>query len=238
MFWTWVWAGLNLMGCDGKTTDSGTETIELTASVTLLSLNDRPQIEIGVRSSANNEEVFTEEDGTASLPLVPNAPFVLTAVENNSLQHRYVGNTTNRNFALDALFLDRGSWLSLLGNVGLADQTGTGHLWVNVVNPNFLPIANASVTLENSPSEAPFILLNTNVPWSANTIDPEGRSTVFFPNIAPQDVTINVTWPSEQDGQTGQNAESCRLFVDNSPENTATATIYANTATILWFICK
>ncbi len=232
----WMWMTLNLLGCGDKNTDSATETTELRASVTLTSLNDRPQIEIGIRSNANNEEVFTEEDGTASLPLMPNSPFVLTAVENDSLQHRYVGNTTDRNFALDALFLDRGSWLSLLGNVGLSEQTGTGHLWVNVVNPNFLPIANASVTVDGNPSDAPFILLNTNVPWSTNSIDPEGRSTVFFPNIAPQDVTINVTLPSEDDEQ--GNPQSCRLFVDDSVENTATATIYANTATILWFICR
>jgi hypothetical protein len=218
------------LSCGNKSSDSAVEAPSFEAQVTLLSLNDRPQIEISIRSDFDNIELFTEEDGAVSLPVEPEAPFTLTALENNSLQHRYVGYTTTRNFALDALFLDRGTWLSLLGNMGLNDETGHGHLWVSVVNPNFLPIPNATVTLQDSPSEDPFVLLETNVPWATNTIDPTGKPIVFFPNILPQDVSIQVGTPDNM---------TCSPFVDNSASiNEATVTIYANTATILWFVCQ
>ncbi len=220
---------LMLLGCGDKSADSATEVEYLNAYITLRSLNDRPQIEIETRSGFDNQTIATEEDGTVTLPVEPNSPFIITAQENDSLQHRYVGNTTERDFALDALFLDRGTWTSLLGNVELSEEVGRGHLWVSVVNANFLPIAGASVSLEGNPSAPPFVLLETNFPWSTNTIDETGKATVFFPNISPQDVTVQVTPP---------NGETCRLFVDDANSNQATATIYANTATILWFICQ
>ena len=219
-----------LFSCGDKSSDSATEATSFEAQVTMLSLNDRPQIEISVRSDFDNIERFTEEDGTVSLPVEANAPFTLTALENNSLQHRYVGYTTTRNFALDALFLDRGTWISLLGNMGLNDESRHGHLWVSVVNPNFLPIPNATVTLQDSPSEDPFVLLETNVPWATNTIDPTGKPIVFFPNILPQEVSIQVDTPNDM---------TCVPFVDNNgPINTATVSIYANTATIVRFVCQ
>ena len=219
-----------LFACGDKSGDSATEAPSLEAQVTMLSLNDRPQIEISIRSDFDNIERFTEEDGTVSLPVEPDAPFTLTALENNSLQHRYIGFTTTRNFALDALFLDRGTWLSVLGNIGLNDEVGHGHLWVSVVNANFLSIPNATVTLENNPSASPFVLLETNVPWATNTIDPTGKPIVFFPNILPQDVLIQVDTPNDM---------TCVPFVDNNGSiNEATVSIYANTATILWFVCQ
>ena len=109
-----------LLSCGEKTlsvdTENNAENLGVEAGLLLVSLNDRPQIEIEVRSDFDNLSTFTEEDGITSLLTAPNAPFVFTATENDSLQHRYVG-STNESFQLEALFLDRGSWLSLLGGL-------------------------------------------------------------------------------------------------------------------------
>ena len=44
------------------------------AGLLLVSLNDRPQIEIEVRSDFDNLSTFTEEDGITSLSLHPMPP--------------------------------------------------------------------------------------------------------------------------------------------------------------------
>lgn len=218
----------SLLACGDKANDTAAEnTTMVEANITLLSINDRPQIEIPIYVDETMH--YTEEDGSATLLVEPNRAFAIIAEENNSLTHRYVGLTTDRNFALDALFISRGSWDSLLGGVGLADQTGTGHLWVSITNGNFLPIAGASATLTSGTSEDPFILLQTNVPWTGNTIDDNGKNWIFFPNTQPGNVTITVATPTE---------ETCSIFSGSDASNEYSTTVYADTATVLWFICS
>ena len=142
-------------------------------------------------------------------------------------QHRYVGQAPNEAFAFDALFLDRGSWLSLLGGVELEEQLGHGHLWVSIVDNDFNPIPEATATLDVT-SDPSFVLLETNVPWAQDNIDETGKETLFFPNILPQEVTVTVSTPTEL---------PCYQYANASSNNTASTTIYANTASILWFIC-
>ena len=225
MFW------LALLGCGEKTlsldTASGSENVGIATMLRLVSLNNRPQIEIEVRSDFDNLITFTEEDGIATLLTEPNAPFVFTALEGDSLQHKYVGHAPDEAFSFDALFLDRGSWLSLLGGVGLEERIGRGHLWVSIVDDEFHPIPGASATLDVS-SDPPFVLLETNVPWAQNSIDDTGKETLFFPNIEPQEVTITVSTPTDL---------TCFPFTNREDNSTEATFIYANTASILWFVC-
>ena len=220
-----------LLSCGEKTlsldTATGSENVGIEAQLRLVSLNDRPQIEIEVRSDFDNLTTFTEEDGITSLFTEPNAPFVFTAIEGDSLQHRYVGQAPDTTFAFDALFLDRGSWLSLLGGVGLEEQIGHGHLWVSIVDNDFNPIPGATATLEVT-SDPPFVLLETNVPWAQSTIGETGKEILFFPNISPQETSLTVSTPTEL---------TCYQYANDSTINTASTTIYANTASILWFVC-
>lgn len=209
---------------------SHTEDVDngIEARLHLTSLNDRPQIEISVRSDFDNQTTYTEEDGVAALRTEPNAQFVFTAIENDGLQHRYIGYAPADDFAMTGLFLDRGSWLSLLGAVGLTEETGRGHLWVSVADPDGNPIGGASASL-NTTSDTPFVLLESNLPWAQDTLDENGQSLLFFPNIDPQTVEVTVTAPNDL---------TCTLFVNHPTEDTASTTIYANTASILSFVCS
>ena len=220
-----------LLSCGEKTLsiDTGTddENLGIEARLLLVSLNDRPQIEIEVRSDFDNLSTFTEEDGITSLVTAPDAPFVFTATENDSLQHRYVGHAPSESFELEALFLDRGSWLSLLGGVGLEEKVGHGHIWVSIVDGDFNPIPEATATL-SAPSDPPFVLLETNVPWAQDNIDETGKETLFFPNISPQEVSVSVATPTDR---------TCAVLVDHPTEGSTSTVVYANTASILWFVC-
>ena len=223
---------LALLACGEKTiamdtanTDEKNDGIEV--RLLLNSLNDRPQSEIEVRSDFDNQITYTEEDGVALLRTEPNAPFVLTALENDSLQHRYLGVAPRSEFNMSALFLDRGSWLSLLGGVGLTEKTGHGHLWVSIVDDEGNPLDGASATI-TPPSDPPFVLLESNLPWAQDSLDGNGKSILFFPNIPPQDVDITVST---------QAALTCSLFVDSPINDVVQATIYANTASILTVVC-
>ena len=174
-----------LLSCGEKTIlrySNGIRERGIEKQLRLVSLNDRPQIEIEVRSDFDNLTTFTEEDGITTLFTEPNAPFVFTAIEGDSLQHRYVGQAPNEAFAFDALFLDRGSWLSLLGGVGLEEQIGHGHLWISIVDNDFNPIPEATATLDVT-SDPPFVLLETNVPWAQDNDDDTGKKFVL-PNIS------------------------------------------------------
>ncbi len=226
---------LVLLGCGEKTialdtsstveSDSGIE-----ARLLLTSLNDRPQIEISVRSDFDNQTIYTEEDGVAVLRAEPNAQFVFTAIENDGLQHRYIGHASADDFAMKGLFLDRGSWLSLLGAVGLSEETGRGHLWVSIVDPEGNPIGGASASMNAaSDSDSPFVLLESNLPWAQDSLDENGQSILFFPNIDPQAVEVTVSTPNDL---------TCTLFANHPTEDTASTTIYANTASILSFVCS
>ena len=195
--------------------------------MTLVSINNRPQIEIPIYFDETMH--YTEEDGTATLTLPANQTFTIVAEENDSLTHRYVGLSTDRNWALEALFLDRGSWNSMLGNLDLVDEIGTGHIWVAITNSNFLPIEGASVSLTSGTSDEPFTLLQTNVPWPGNTVEEDGRGWVMFPNVTTGDVSLSVTTQDEQ---------TCGVFVGGALDNTFITTIYADTANIFWFICQ
>ncbi len=223
---------LALLSCGEKTlsfdTEGNSEDLSIEARLLLVSLNDRPQIEIEVRSDFDNLTTFTEEDGVTNLFTEPDAPFVFTATENDSLQHRYVGHAPSELFELEALFLDRGSWLSLLGGVGLEEQIGHGHIWVSIVDGEFNPIPGATASL-SAPSDPPFVLLETNVPWAQDSIDETGKETLFFPNISPQEVSVSVSTPTDR---------TCEVLVDHPTEGTASTTVYANTASILWFVCS
>ena len=185
-----------LLSCGEKTlsldTATGSENVGIEAQLRLVSLNDRPQIEIEVRSDFDNLTTFTEDDGMTALFTEPNAPFAFTAIEGDSLHHRYIGHAPGMTFAFDALFLDRGSWLSLLGGVGLEERIGHGHLWVSIVDNDFNPIPQATATL-NVASDPPFVLLETNVPWAQDRIDDTGKATLFFPNISPQEVSVTIS---------------------------------------------
>lgn len=220
-----------LLSCGEETlsldTATNSENVGIAAQLRLVSLNDRPQIEIEVRSDFDNLTTFTEEDGITTLFTEPSAPFIFTATEGDSLQHRYVGHAPNESFAFDALFLDRGSWLSLLGGVGLEEKIGHGHLWVSIIDNDFNPIPGATATLDIT-SDPPFVLLETNVPWAQNSIDDTGKETLFFPNISPQEVSITVSTTPEL---------TCYPYANTSINETASTTIYANTASILWFVC-
>lgn len=223
---------LAFLSCGEKTlsVDTGNETEDpgIEARLLLVSLNDRPQIEIEVRSEFDNLTTFTEEDGITSLLTAPSAPFVFTATENDSLQHRYVGYAPSEPFELEALFLDRGSWLSLLGGVGLEEKSGHGHIWVSIVDGEFNPIPGATASL-SVPSDPPFVLLETNVPWAQESIDETGKKTLFFPNISPQNVDVTVATPTDS---------TCNLLVGHPTQGTASTTVYAYTASILWFVCS
>ena len=213
-----------LLSCGEKTlsidTGNDDENLGIEARLLLVSLNDRPQIEIEVRSDFDNLSTFTEEDGVTNLVTAPDSPFVFTATENDSLQHRYVGHAPSESFELEALFLDRGSWLSLLGGVGLEEKVGHGHIWVSIVN-EFNPIPEAT---PNVPSDPPFTL-ETNVPVPGH-IDETGKETLFFPNISPQEVSVSVATPTDRP------VRYCR-----SPHTGTVHNCYANTASILWFVC-
>ena len=220
-----------LLSCGERTLSLDTATdleyVGIETRLQLVSLNDRPQIEIEVRSDFDNLTTFTEEDGITTLLTVPNAPFAFIALEGDSLQHRYVGYAPSESFQLEALFLDRGSWLSLLGGVGLEEQIGHGHIWVSIVDEDFNPIPGATATL-STPSDPPFVLLETNVPWAQDNIDETGKETLFFPNILPQDVSVSVYTPTDL---------NCELVFDHPIEGTTSTVVYANTASILWFVC-
>lgn len=221
MLWMWFFA------CGDKSTDSAVEEATIDATITLVSINNRPQIEIPIYSDETMH--YTEEDGTATLTLEAHQPFAIVAEENDSLTHRYVGLSTDRNWALEALFLDRGSWNSMLGSLGFTDEVGTGHIWVAITNSNFLPIEGASVSLISGTSDEPFTLLQTNVPWPGNTVEADGRGWIMFPNVTTGDVSLSVTTPAEQ---------TCGAFVGGTLDNTFSSTVYADTATIFWFICQ
>ena len=216
-----------LLACNNSTKDTSIQP-NVDAIVTLLSLNNRPQIEIPVMSYFDYETRLTEENGTTTVPISPNQPFIITAEENDSLVHRFTGIATDKNLALDALFLDRGSWQSMLANQNISEEIGVGHLWVAIVNSNFLAVEGASATLTSGDSATPFVLLQTNVPWSTNTLEPDGREWVFFPNIQPQEVTVSISAPNNQ---------PCAVFAGGETSNLYSTTIYANTASILWMIC-
>jgi hypothetical protein len=158
---------------------------------------------------------------------MPDAPFVFTAIENDSLQHRYVGFAPGSKFEFTNLFLDRGSWMSLLGGVGLEEQIGRGHMWVSIVDADKEPITGATATLDVA-SDPAFVLLNTNVPWTQNSISEGGKATLFFANIEPQEATVTITTPDDL---------TCSQFVFGPTGFTASTTIYANTASILRFTC-
>lgn len=222
-----------LLGCGEKTiafdTSSTAESdTGIEARLLLTSLNDRPQIEISVRSDFDNQTTYTEEDGVAVLRAEPNAQFVFTAIENDGLQHRYIGHAPADDFAMKGLFLDRGSWLSLLGAVGLTEETGRGHLWVSVADSEGNPIGGASASI-SAASGSPFVLLESNLPWAQDTLDENGQSILFFPNIDPQAVEVTVATPNDL---------TCTLFVNHPTEDTASTTIYANSASILSFVCS
>lgn len=223
---------LTLLSCGEKTlsvdTGNDAQNLGIEARLLLVSLNNRPQIEIAVRSDFDNLTTFTEEDGVTNLLAEPGAPFVFTATENDSLQHRYVGYAPSEPFELEALFLDRGSWLSLLGGVDLEEKIAHGHIWVSIVDGEFNPIPGARATL-NAPSDPPFVLLETNVPWAQDSIDETGKETLFFPNVPPQDVDVTISTPTDL---------TCNLRVDHPTQGTASTTVYANTASILWFVCS
>jgi hypothetical protein len=219
----WMW----LLACGDKSTDSAMEDTTIDATMTLVSISNRPQIEIPIYADETMQ--YTEEDGTATLTIPASKPFAIVAEENDSLTHRYVGLSTDRNWALEALFLDRGSWNSMLGNLDLIDEVGTGHIWVAVTNGNFLPIEGASVSLTSGTSDEPFTLLQTNVPWPGNTVEADGRGWIMFPNVTTGDVSLSVTTPEEQ---------TCGVFVGGALDNAFSTTVYADTATIFWFICQ
>ena len=224
---------LCLLACGEKTIamdTSHTEDVDngVEARLLLTSLNDRPQIEISVRSDFDNQTTYTEEDGVAALRTEPNAQFVFTAIENDGLQHRYLGHAPADDFAMTGLFLDRGSWLSLLGAVGLTEETGRGHLWVSIADPEGNAIGGASASL-NATSDSPFVLLESNLPWAQDSLDENGHSILFFPNIDPQAVEVTVDTPNDL---------TCNLFVNHPTEDTASTTIYASTASILSFVCS
>ena len=216
-----------LLACNNSNKDTSSEP-SIDAIVTLLSLNNRPQIEIPVMTYFDYETRLTEEDGSVTVPISPNQPFVITAEENDSVVHRFTGFSADKNLALDALFLDRGSWQSMLANQEITEEIGVGHLWVAIVNTNFLPIEGASANVLSSESAPPFVLLQTNIPWATNTIEPDGKEWVFFANLQPQEVSVSILAPNDQ---------QCVVFANGDTPNQYNATIYANTATIVWFIC-
>ncbi len=219
-----------LLACNTSAEDSSTQPDSIDAIITLVSLNNRPQIEIPVLSYFDYETRLTEEDGSVTIPVELGKSFVITA-EENSLVHRYTGIAGNRNLALDALFLDRGAWQSILAYQQIPDEVGVGHLWVAVVNTNFLPIEGASAILTDGNSAEPFVLLQTNIPWTTNSIEPDGKEWIFFANIPSDEVTVSISEP---------NNLQCEVFPKGSSQNftnTFTTTIYADTAIILWFMC-
>ena len=219
----WVW----LIACNKGSSDTAATEQSIHANITLLSINNRPQVEIPIYADETIHR--TEEDGSAKIELDPNQPFAIVAEENDSLTHRYLGVATNRNFALNALFIDRGSWNSILGSLQLTDEVGTGHIWIAVTNSNFLPIEGAQVLLISGTSDEPFTLLQTNVPWFGDTLGAGDRGWIFYPNVTPDDVILSVTTPTEQ---------PCGAFVGGVPNNQFEIAVYADTASIFWFICQ
>jgi len=222
---TWMILNLTLMGCGDKATDTGTVEVEpVNATLRLLSVtNGQPISDVSVESDRGSE--LTGDDGRATVEVLGNSTYQMTASQTNSMNHIYHGVTGTDDFEVVGFLVDRSTTSAVFSMMGVNQDAANGIVVAALDNPDLSPAVGASASISASDS-TPFIFGASGMPENGDTIQSGGGSFVFFPNVPTGTLSVSGL---------GQN-ETCNTFPAGN--DSLTIDVEPDTVHVVVFSCS
>lgn len=186
----WMIFGLTLVGCGEKEEDTSTTTVApVNATLRLLSVtNGQPISEVAVISDRGTG--ITGEDGRATVEVLSDSNYQVSASQSNTMNHIYHGVTGSDDFEIVGFLVDRSTTSMVFSMMGVNQDAANGIVVAALDNPDLSPSVGASASISAS-DITPFIFGASGMPENGNTIQSGGGSFVFFPNVPTGSLSVS-----------------------------------------------
>ena len=202
-------------------TDTEVPAEPVAASIQLLGVQGGALPE-GIVVTSTLESITLDASSAGTLQVPADAQFYLSVEADTFITHHLTGMAGQEDFRLVSFFASQNIGSVMYNLLNLEQDPEKGILIVALDNPDLSPAVGAAAEIDASHDGA-FVSTGFGVAFS-NVVNTGGF--VAFPNVPPGDTTITITPP---DGKT------CTFHPAGGAD--ATVTLFADEATVAFFVC-